>query len=459
MKKILLGFASLLAFAACSNDGETFTTADSVDSFGAVLEEGTRTYLDGLSVKWLAGDKVTVVWGNTPNNSKVFTAKTGGQKSTTLLTERGDGFTTESGPFYGVYGSSATQSSDGSIAITLSSGQIYNPDYLNSFGDNANLMVGKAESVDALQSSGMSFTNLCGVLVVSLYTTSEGWNISDIVLSTNDDTTPLSGNGTIDFSGDTPTLTMNYSGTLTDKIVTMGFSNSNVAIPTSAGEALKAYIVVPAATYTNLTVEVHASNANGASGTATATYNSSKGMNIEANKIMNLRPSAFEFNFDTYSVGDVYPKSGTPVGIVISTTGKNGSVLSLNNIGENGEENGGLLAYYNGSGTAEVPPTEVTAEYPALYALQQYSTKTNMTWSLPSLDEWKVISESIENINEKLTSASGTTLDNMNDDTAYWTSNTSGRGNNIKPTLYYLSDNTNDSDISATAYVRAIAQF
>lgn len=458
MKKLpLLSSAALAAllFVGCSSDNtDDVTPAGEVKTYtelGAGLPS-TRTTLDGESVVWSESDEISV-WSDVTTTPVTFSLASGaGTQNATFTVPQGSGVKgTASSIYKAVYPANA----NGNISIPQA--QSWN-DYAN-FSNNVNPMVAVGTDL-----SNMQFKNVCGIIVLQVETDEPGTILSRIQLSTNS-SQPLAGTGRLSFTGTDYSIqweSADYSVTLQcgQEISTTGMQQY--------------YIVVPAGTYSDLTLSLLYKPGSNPSQTYTKTRNTS--VTVGAGNITSVGAN-FSLQTKTYAVGDLYPNATEPEGVVyaVSDGGTSGYVVAMNDCTEGGtqyESSIGVLCYkytwgptnysslVSGLGNADgqlnqnsVVNAGVIADYPAFQACVNLGNG----WYLPSSSEMTALMNAYSNIMATLQSNNGTM-----DADGYWCSNVSGPRNFIN---YYdlnvggLATIAPAQQSTVNNAVRAIMQF
>ncbi len=167
----------------------------------------TKTSLDGTAVKWTAGDKIKIFNASNPSGVE-YTLSDGA--GTTQATFTGTALSGE-GPFYAVYpATSASGLSGTSISVTLPQTQVLTK---NSFGNGANLAIAKVNAMSDL----FSFKNALGAVS---FTLNADPSLKGIRIQTKG-TEALSGSGSLSFSGETPSLTMDPVSTVESQVLSL----------------------------------------------------------------------------------------------------------------------------------------------------------------------------------------------------------------------------------------------
>lgn len=229
MKKsyLLCALAALAMLAAsCQKD------QDSISATIKNYQRYDKVYIDSDRYAcWIAGDEVKL------NGSTESITISGGSAKIAI----GHGQTS---PFYAIYPASviaANGSATASTSVTLPSTQTYRVDA------NGNQVV---EGVMAATgTTHLDFSNLCGLLKVVV---PSGAYVKRIFVSCNK---PLAGNGTVSFSGSTPTLTMADGGSTSVVMNVLATRNDNTY-----------YVVVPPVANTAFKVTVYYRTANSSTG-------------------------------------------------------------------------------------------------------------------------------------------------------------------------------------------------
>lgn len=447
MKKLpLLSSAALAAllFVGCSSDNtDDVTPAGEVKTYtelGAGLPS-TRTTLDGASVVWSASDEISV-WSDVTTTPVTFSLAGGaGTQNATFTVPEGSGVKgTASSIYKAVYPANA----NGNISIPQA--QSWN-DYAN-FSNNVNPMVAVGTDL-----SNMQFKNVCGIIVLQVETDEPGTVLNRIQLSTNS-SQPLAGTGRLSFTG------TDYS---------IQWESADYSVTLQCGQEISTtqkqqyYIVVPAGTYSDLTLSLVYKPGSNPAQTYTKTRNTS--VTVGAGNITSVGAN-FSLQTKTYAVGDLYPNATEPEGVVyaVSDGGTSGYVVALEDAAVAGTQWGptDYSSIINGLANADgqlnqqaVVSAGVLSSYPAFQAC--YDLTPNGTWYLPSSSEMTTLVNSYSNIRNALSTA-GTQMEAD----GYWCSNVTG----FRNVIYYYNSNTAAVTTVAPAQqstvsnaVRAIMQF
>ena len=229
----LILFASLALTVSCAKTEtgkEEFPLTDiTVSGEGAV-----KTSLSGTSVLWSDGDQLAVfAEGNGIANK--FTLKSGaGSGSGTFSGVKP--IYTGSENYFIAYPSTATYNGNSTFTFTLPSEVNYTE---GTFANGSNPMLSGTSSTFG------SFTmkNLCGVLKISL---KGSFKVSRLELTFSD---PVSGKGTVSRGGNT--LSMNSGASKTVAV------NCSSPVQLSTSSAKDFYVVIPAGTYTSLSLDAY----------------------------------------------------------------------------------------------------------------------------------------------------------------------------------------------------------
>ena len=229
----LILFASLALTASCAKTEtgkEEFPLTDiTVSGEGAV-----KTSLSGTSVLWSSGDQLAVfAQGNGIANK--FTLKSGaGSGSGTFSGVKP--IYTGSEDYFVAYPSTATYNGNNTFTFTLPSEVEYTE---GTFANGSNPMLSGTSSTFG------SFTmkNLCGVLKLSL---KGSFKVSRLELTFSD---PVSGKGTVSRGGNT--LSMNSGASKTVAV------NCSSPVQLSTSTAKDFYVVIPAGSYTSLSLDAY----------------------------------------------------------------------------------------------------------------------------------------------------------------------------------------------------------
>lgn len=441
MKKLpLLSSAALAAllFVGCSSDNtDDVTPAGEVKTYtelGAGLPS-TRTTLNGASVVWSESDEISV-WSDVTTTPVTFSLASGdGTQNATFTVPEGSGVKgTASSIYKAVYPANA----NGNISIPQA--QSWN-DYAN-FSNNVNPMVAVGTDL-----SNMQFKNVCGIIVLQVETDEPGTILSRIQLSTNS-SQPLAGTGRLSFTGTDYSIqweSADYSVTLQcgKEISTTGMQQY--------------YIVVPAGTYSDLTLSLFYKPGSNPSQTYTKTRNTS--VTVGAGNITSVGAN-FSLQTKTYAVGDLYPNATEPEGVVyaVSDGGTSGYVVDLQDASAgttwgptNSDDIIAGLGNADGSlNMSAVLASGLIASYPAFNVCNELGDK----WYLPSSTEMNTLVNAYSNIKNALTT-NGVRMSGT-----YWCSNVVGVDNYIYSCNVSMGSMTAIDPASQGSYkVRAIMQF
>ena len=200
----------------------------------------SKTSLDGLQIKWTAGDKL-YVYDKDAEEGAIFTLSSGEGTSTGEFTGTYN-FTNEN---VAVYPSSSFRGSGGTI-VTMTLPAVQTASGAGSFGNGANPMLGVFSDMDNL-----TLTSLCGVLCLQL--TGNNVNITAIEIVGGPDD-KLNGTFAVDYTSATPALAK--SGDDGTNTVRLNFTET----VTLTSTAQKFYVVVPAGTLHGFTMKVYNDN-------------------------------------------------------------------------------------------------------------------------------------------------------------------------------------------------------
>lgn len=177
-------------------------------------EGETKTTLSGSQVLWKAGDQIKIFDSGTGSVTLTLAPECDGQAvgefpGTILL---------GSGPYYAVYPASAAVSrSSNNLSINIPQEQTLTAD---SFGNGNNIAVAKIASLD----DALHFKNVLGAVCIQL---SSSITATRVRIQTKG-TEYLCGSGTVDMSGDVPSLSI-ATGTTDNQIVEANGSASGTA--------------------------------------------------------------------------------------------------------------------------------------------------------------------------------------------------------------------------------------
>ncbi len=470
MKRIVYSIAvAAIALTACTKEYEnTYILPQegggTYDQIGVALPEQTRTYLEGNDVLWEAGDKITA-WSDYATSPVTFSltgddAISDGGKKALFTVGQGQGVKyseTATTNFYAIYPASTAQS------ISVPQNQSWKG--FKNFYQNVNPMIAKSTDID-----NMTFQNPCAILAFKLVAkTGNTATLSRIEVSSQ--SARLSGTATVNWADMTLQWTsVNYSVTL---------QGNNEVIPTDTNNPGVYYIVIPAGSYNDFTINVVYRSDKGRTYTKTRDVNNA--MQIESGKIFAFN-TVFELDTedpkapDTYAVGDLYPKTGTPQGVVfdVAADGLSGKIVALKDC----ETGGNRIDYedfyfYNykwGSFNAITSASNGLSNTNAMItagtntaitnALSTISVADDIQWYLPSENEFQTMSDQVGGFQ----AAAPLMGDN------YWTS-TIQRSRTTYLVYYSFNEATSGygrktvnvtsiaSTLSDGASIRAIAQF
>ena len=219
--------AALLIFAAsCKKEkneqideptGEECTFSAKTETHNG----GSKTYLDGLAVKWENGDRIKVINGSTPSEAEVFTLSEyldDGSTAKFKADVEADFFKPD---YIGLYPSSL-EVNGGACSFSLSSTQTY---AAGSFAAGCNPMTAKSNN------KSFFFRNACGLLELNLYGAGAPVKIISITVRSKKSTDKLWGSGNIDMETGVFTVTSTESN---QDVITLNCNNAPVG--TKKGE-------------------------------------------------------------------------------------------------------------------------------------------------------------------------------------------------------------------------------
>lgn len=225
--RALSALSVTMAFTACrvaletdlQNAYESTTRRSSGDQMVLVAtmetpEGETKTTLSGSQVLWKAGDQIEIFDSGTGRVTLTLDPECDGQAvgeftGTILL---------GSGPYYAVYPASAAGSrSSNNLSINIPQEQTLTA---GSFGNGNNIAVAKIASLD----DALHFKNVLGAVCIQL---SSSITATRVRIQTKG-TEYLCGSGTVDMSGDVPSLSI-ATGTTDNQIVEANGSASGTA--------------------------------------------------------------------------------------------------------------------------------------------------------------------------------------------------------------------------------------
>ena len=149
--------------------------------------DDSRTYLDGVKVKWTAGDQI-VVYGN--SDHKTYTLSNGDGTQTATFTTTGG--VQPASTYHAFYPASACSDVSGDVfTFTMPATQTYTA---GGFGNNLNPMAAKN---DGNGGTMLRFKNACALLKVNA--TGNNCPITSIELTTTGNAYQLSGSFTFDY--------------------------------------------------------------------------------------------------------------------------------------------------------------------------------------------------------------------------------------------------------------------
>lgn len=225
-KSLVVCMAAMLVLAASCKKNEE---KDGKLGFRASLETPTgdsKTHMDGLNVKWDAGNTILVINGN--NEAETFTTQGGeaaGDYADFTGTEEESFFT----PNYMAYYPSTLFGEDGKVSLLET--QTY---AANSFANGANPMA--AQSTD----EKLEFRNLCGILDIPLKGTCQ---VTSISITSNNEEEMLWGKADLNMyghDGDMEPSLSNWTDGTNEVILNCGDVELN------DNEATHFYIILPA---------------------------------------------------------------------------------------------------------------------------------------------------------------------------------------------------------------------
>jgi len=469
MKKVslLAAIAAVALAAGCSKedvlDTENVGTQDAcgLTEFGAKLPETSRTNLgggDGLSVVWSKNDAISV-WSDTEPEHRTFNIdeeKTGvGTASASFKINPYGSKGVVGNVYYAVY--PANNSTE--ATVTLPSVQRYSAD--RNFNTNLNPMAAKVND-DGSDPIALQFHNLCGVIVVNLYTDDPdraNEKITQIELTSQ--TGNLCGTGTVDFSGDIPVATFDNGS----RSLTFDCSANPQTLSTDKNNPNQFYIVVPAGDYNFLRITCYIASEENAvrSVVRRASLKVQPGMITRIGANVNVLPEPAK----SYEIGDLYPDATNPQGVVIAvdadSNGTTGKMIALKDCGSalawGPTETAAVLGLTDADdgsvNMAGVVKANALAQYPAFEACRALGAE----WYLPAQNEMNTINGKYNDIQRILRATTG--AEAIDDNADYWTSTVTGGGRGGY-SIYYLGTDGIMSVKTAsqgTKAVRAIAKF
>lgn len=235
----MICMAALLVMAMSCKKNEEGTNADG-KGFRASMEAQTgdsKTHLEGSSVKWDSDDAIRVVNGATPAAWFDFTTNAVvGQDGCVVFEPSGQGFDARFfQPNYTAYYPAGIYN-HATGKVTLPDTQTYaKVNSYDSFGNGSNPMVAKSED------ERLNFKHLCGILALSLKGTC---TVASIKLTALNNNVKLWGEGTVNYSGDEPVLTLDGNTRTDANSITMNCGENGVTLSTTA--ATRFYFVIPA---------------------------------------------------------------------------------------------------------------------------------------------------------------------------------------------------------------------
>ncbi|MBQ0130369.1 MAG: hypothetical protein KBT57_11125 [bacterium] len=205
--------AMVLLLASCKKDNET--ESDKMTISAGIENDGSKTHLDGLKVKWIIGDQIKV-YDNAVANGIVFTSKTltDDDQTANFTCDIETGGVVENGRYWAVYPTSGSfNKSTEKFSFEVSETQSYN----NGVFDCASFPMVAYTTKGSNKNSGIFFyfKHACGVLKIAATGNTQ---ITSVKLTDNNN--KLCGNFTVDANaenlagGNGNTITMNASVTL-----------------------------------------------------------------------------------------------------------------------------------------------------------------------------------------------------------------------------------------------------
>lgn len=119
----------------------------------------------------------------------------------------------------------------------------------------------------------------------------------------------------------------------------------------------------------------------------------------------------------TYKVGDLYPNSSNPIGVVFYTSsdGVNGKIISFESKRTKWDEMGIFSSQYGC--TSSTDGKSNTSKMPSASPLKKWVSSLGTGWYCPSTNEWKTIGANYDAVNSTLVSHGYSSLSGV-----YWTS-------------------------------------
>lgn len=196
----ILGLAVLMAVAGSCKKNQNQDTS----SFSASIEvDESRTYLDGMTVKWSEGDQIIVYGGGAP---KTYTLSTGDGTQTATFTTTGG--VQPASTYHAFYPASSCTGVSGDVfTFTMPATQTYTS---GGFMNNLNPMAAKN---DGNGGTTLGFRNAFAILKVSA--TGNNCAITSIELTTTGNAYQLSGTFTFDYINKATSLSSGTGNTIT----------------------------------------------------------------------------------------------------------------------------------------------------------------------------------------------------------------------------------------------------
>ncbi|MBR4505778.1 MAG: hypothetical protein IKP21_03285 [Bacteroidales bacterium] len=261
-------FKSLICVAAMSAvamlAGCTKDMVTNMNSLPIVAEQfngGDKAYVSGFYANWENGDPVKFSLATSRGAS--FTAYTGsisvdysGGSASASASATGFAPTAGNVVYAGYPASVFSQTPDESVGISLPDSY----DYAEGTGNNQRIecpMIGKVDTIQKYEEGTQNpnlllMKNVCCLLRIKVNPPTSGlYSVDGIKVVNRTKSTPMSGLATIDYTGDSPVMTM--SGSTSDSVITLNFPGEGKQIqgttyfyvpipPLPSGEELRIYI-------------------------------------------------------------------------------------------------------------------------------------------------------------------------------------------------------------------------
>lgn len=340
LKLFVMGLAVVSLLASCKKNNNTEVPKE---GFAASIEQNgdSKTFLDGLVVKWSAYDQIKVNNG-TRTLTYELTNGAGSTDGTFYTGEEHSTFFDPSNHYTAVYPAANPANSSETNTIAGTEATVHLPATQNILA-NGSFGVGYNPMVAYSSSQTLSFKNLCGALRFQMV--GAGIIVKTIELTTGDPDDYLSGTFTVVCSSANPVLTPPTSSVSGNNTITLTCPDSGIEL--SGTTATNFYFMLPPGTLHGLTL-----TAKNGSGETVYTETSTKNFTITRNNIIPVNELEVPLNVTTTSPFNITTSSAKAGGTVGNGTPAEWGVLYSSTTTDPKEGNEGVTKVNMTSGTA-----------------------------------------------------------------------------------------------------------